>query len=164
MSNSPEQTPEFASPAWCLLRDRKLREWIGHDDAVDFIRDFAHVCEVWDDLIDRDKSLEDSDVHEAFWILLTELPLNPFFDQFKRQLIPLLITGINAWMDANELERSPLRNDRVFAYVLRDWYMEFVSYVIYLARGREYLREVSLDVRAFFTHHEPLDEYLEKLP
>lgn len=156
-------SPEFDTPAWRSLRNKKLAEWIGNDAAVDFIQDFAHVCEVWDDLIDRDRELTDNEIHAAFWVLVTELPLNPFFDQFKRQLIPLLVTGINAWMDANEMERSPLRNDRVFAYVLRDWYMEFVSYVIYLARGREYLREVSLDVRAFFTNHETLDDYLEKL-
>lgn len=156
MDNSA--APAFDTPAWRALRDEKLRSWVGHEDAVEFITQFAHVCEVWDDLIDRDKDLSDAAIHNAFWMLLTEIPLNPFFDQFKRQLIPLMISGINAWLDANELERgSP--NDRVFAYVLRDWYMEFVSYVIYLTKGREYLREVSLEVRKFFTHHESLEAY-----
>ena len=94
--------------------------------------------------------------------LFTELPLNPFFDRYKQQLIPILVTGINAWLDANKLEQGT-ENDKVFAYVLRDWYMEFVSYVIYLLRGRDYMREVSMDVRNFFTHHETLEAYREKL-
>jgi hypothetical protein len=41
--------------------------------------------------------------------------------------------------------------------------MEFVSFVIYLARGRDYMRQVSMEVRHFFTHHETLEEYREKL-
>lgn len=157
------ETPAFDTQEWRVLRDQKLNEWVGDADAVDFIVSFAAVCEVWDDLIDKDKPIEDDDIHNAFWILLTELPLNPFFDRFKTNLIPLLISGINAWMDANELEGNGSGNDHVFSYVLRDWYMEFVSFVIYLTRGREYMREVSMDVRYFFTHHETLEEYKEKL-
>jgi len=38
-----------------------------------------------------------------------------------------------------------------------------VSFVIYLTRGREYLRTVSMDVRTFFTHHETLEQYKEGL-
>jgi hypothetical protein len=94
--------------------------------------------------------------------VLTEMPLNAFFDQWKRQLIPIIVTGINAWLDANALEKGS-DNDKVFAYVLRDWYMEFVSFVIYLTRGRDAMRAVSLDVRQFFTHHETLEQYREKL-
>jgi hypothetical protein len=86
------------------------------------------------------------------------MPLNPFFDRFKAQLIPILITGINAWLDANELEKGS-DNDKVFSYVLRDWYAELIAFVICLARGRDYMRAVSMDVRAFFTHHETLEEY-----
>jgi len=54
-------------------------------------------------------------------------------------------------------------NDKVFAYVLRDWYMEFVAYVVYLTRGRDYMRDTSMEIRQFFTHHETLEEYKEKM-
>ena len=117
---------------------------------------------MFDDLIDKDKPIEDAHVTRVLFSLFTELPLNPFFDRYKQQLIPILVTGINAWLDANKLEQGT-ENDKVFAYVLRDWYMEFVSYVIYLLRGRDYMREVSMDVRNFFTHHETLEAYREKL-
>lgn len=157
------ETPEFDTPEWRELCDAKLREWVQNDDAVQFIHDFGHVCELWDDLIDGDKPISHEFINDVFWILLTEMPLNPFFDQFKRNLIPLLISGINAWLDANEYEGNGTDNELVFSYVLRDWYMEFVSFVIYLTRGREYLREVSIEVRHFFTHHETLDEYKEKI-
>lgn len=154
---------EFESDAWCAERNAKLLDWVRDKDAVNFILDFGEICEVWDDLIDKDKPLSDERIHNTFWILLTQIPINPFFERNKLMLIPLLISGINAWLDANDLEKGDL-NDQVFSYVLRDWYMEFVSFIIYLTRGREKMRELSLEIRSFFTHNETLDEYREKLP
>lgn len=153
---------EFDTVDWQELRNQKLQEWIGDIHAINFILAFADACELFDDLIDKDKPVEDDHVVRVLFSLITELPLNPFFDQFKHQLIPILVTGINAWLDANALEKGT-DNDKVFAYVLRDWYMEFVSFVIYLVRGRAYMREVSMEVRHFFTHHETLEDYREKL-
>lgn len=153
---------EFDTVEWQQLRNQKLNEWIGDSHAISFILAFADACELFDDIVDGDKPVGEAHAVRVLFSLITELPLNPFFDAFKQQLIPILITGINAWLDANELEKGD-ENDQVFAYVLRDWYMEFVSYVIYLARGRDYMREVSMEVRHFFTHHETLDAYREKL-
>jgi len=153
---------EFDTYEWQQLRNQKLCEWVGDSYAVDFIIAFGDACELFDDMIDKDKPIEDAHVIRVLFSLITELPVNPFFDRYKHQLIPILVTGINAWLDANELERGT-ENDKVFAYVLRDWYMEFVSFVIYLTRGRDFMRMVSMDVRHFFTHHETLEAYREKL-
>jgi hypothetical protein len=153
---------EFDTDPWREERDKKLMAWVGDVHAVRFIIGFSGACEVFDDIIDKDKPVTDEDVARVLFVLVTELPLNPFFNAYKTQLIPILITGINAWLDANTLEKGT-QNDRVFSYVLRDWYMEFVAYVIYLTRGRDYMREVSMDVRNFFTHHETLEQYREKL-
>jgi hypothetical protein len=153
---------EFDTIEWQQLRNQKLQEWIGDQHAINFILAFSDACELFDDIIDKDKPIAEDHAVRVLFSLLTELPLNPFFDHFKVQLIPILVTGINAWLDANELEKGS-ENDKVFAYVLRDWYMEFVSFVIYLARGRDYMRQVSMEVRHFFTHHETLEEYREKL-
>ena len=154
---------KFDTEEWRQARDEKLKEWLQNDHAVNFVIDFSDACELFDDLIDKDKPIGDDDVVRVLFCVLTELPLNPFFDQWKRQLIPVIITGINAWLDSNTLERSGNGNDKVFAYVLRDWYFELLAFVIYLARGRDYMREVSMEVRRFFTHHETLDEYVGRL-
>jgi len=153
---------EFDTLEWQQLRNQKLHEWIGDPYAVSFILAFSDACELFDDLIDKDKPIDDAHVVRVLFSLLTELPLNPFFDAYKQQLIPIIITGINAWLDSNVLENGD-ENQQVFAYVLRDWYMEFISYVIYLVRGRDYMRQVSMDVRHFFTHHETLEAFREKL-
>ncbi len=153
---------EFDSFEWQQLRNAKLKEWIGDDAAVRFILDFSDTCELFDDLIDKDKPIEDAHVVRVLFTVLTELPLNSFFDFHKVRLVPIIITGINAWLDANALERGS-DNDIVFSYVLRDWYMELVTYVIFLTRGRDYMRAVSVDVRHFFTRHETLEEYRGRL-
>jgi hypothetical protein len=153
---------EFDTLEWRQLRNQKLYEWIGDPNAIGFILAFGDACELFDDIIDRDKPIEDGHAVRVLFSVFTELPLNPFFNTYKLQLIPLLVTGINAWLDANDLEKGT-DNDKVFAYVLRDWYMEFVSFVIYLVRGKDYMRQVSMEVRHFFTHHETLEEYREKL-
>lgn len=156
-------TPEYDTYEWQQLRNAKLMEWIGDPHAVDFIRYWGGVCELWDDLVDNDKIITRNRVDSVFWTILTELPLNPFFDRYKHQLIPILVTGINAWQDSNELEKGTV-SDKMFAYVLRDWCREFICYVVYLTRGREYLRSVSMEIRKFFTGHETIDQYMEKLP
>lgn len=155
-------TPEFDTIVWQQLRNEKLVEWISDRHAIQFILDFSDTCELFDDLIDKDKPIGDDHVIRVLFKVLTEMPLNPFFDRYKGQLVPIIVTGINAWLDANTLEGGN-DNDLVFAYVLRDWYMEFVAYIIYLVRGRDYMRSVSMDVRHFFTHHETLDEYRDKM-
>jgi hypothetical protein len=155
-------TPEFDTDAWRKLRDAKFNEWIGDPYAIDFIILMGDVAEVWDDLIDQDKSVKPEDVNRIFSSLLVDLPLNSFFDKNKLMLMPLVITVINAWQDANELEKGS-DNDKIVAYTLRDYLFELLFFVIYLTRGNDYLRTVSVEIRKFFTEHETFAQYLRTL-
>lgn len=158
----PTESPPFDTQEWREVRNSKLVEWIVDMDAIAFLVQFGDFCEVIDDLWDGDKEVTRDDITRILFVALTEMPLNPFFDRHKGRLIPIMITGINAWLDANALEEGG-ENDRVFSYVLRDWYAELISFVIYLTRGRDFMRAVSMDVRVFFTHHETLEQYKEDL-
>jgi hypothetical protein len=153
---------KYESEEWNLQKEELLYKWLGDEHAVIFILTIGQITETWDDLIDKDKQLSDDHINEVFMHMLTSLPLNPFFDRYKLQLIPVLIVGINAWMDANKLEKKS-KNDKVFAYVLRDYILEITNMAVYLLKGREAMKEYSLEIRSFFTKHEPLDVYLEKL-
>jgi hypothetical protein len=153
----------FDTLEWQDLRNEKLRGWVGDPQAIAFFIAFCDACELFDDVVDKDKPVEDAHATRVLFSLLTELPLNPFFEQWKRQIIPIIVTGINAWLDANELEKGS-ENDRVFSYVLRDWYVELLAFVIYVTKGRDYMRSKSMEIRQFFTHHETLPQYLEKSP
>lgn len=157
-----QSAPEYDTQPWRELRNQKLAEWVCDEHAVRFIIHFSDACELFDDLEDQDKPLEQGHANRVLWNLLTELPLNPFFDTYKWQLVPIIVTGINAWQDANEFEKGDA-HEQSLAFVLRDVYMELIAFVIYLTRGRDYLRKVSLEIRRFFMHNETLDEYRRKL-
>lgn len=152
----------FESPEWCEVRSALLRKYIPDPYAIGFVLDIGEIAEVWDDLVDKDKPVSDDRLNNAFTVMLTELPLNPFFDRYKTQLTPLMVAGINAWQDANALERGS-DNDKAMAYVLRDWYVELVMFVIYLTAGRHTMRAASLELRKFFSSHETMQDYVEKL-
>jgi len=158
----PMGLPEYGSAEWLALRDDMLHIWIQDTHAVNFIKIIGDAAELWDDLIDQDKPILKNDVNNVFVALTTVLPLNPFFDAYKTQLIPIMITGINTWHDATALEKGS-DNDKAIAYVLRDWYVELVMYVVYLARGYDAMRDVSAGARKFFGQHESLQDYMEKL-
>lgn len=151
---------EFDSPTWRIKRNEKLAEWISDPAAISFFLSVADASEFFDDVVDQDKPLEPGHAERVLFNLLTVLPLNPFFDRFKVQLCPIMHTGINAWLDATAMEKDYDLQER--SYVLRDWNLELLMHVVYLVRGREYMRSVSLEIRKFFLH-ETLEEYREKL-
>lgn len=153
---------EFDTPEWQALRNQKLMEWVGNPDALRFLMIFGDTCELFDDIVDRDVDIPDDHAVRVLFAVLTELPFNRFFESYKHQLVPIIVTGINAWLDSTVLEKGS-DNDKVFAYVLRDWYVELISFIIFALRGQEYLRSVSMEIRHFFTHHETLEAYREKL-
>lgn len=151
----------YDSDGWRDLRNSLLHNWVKDVHAVQFLLIIGSVAEVWDDLVDKDKEVTEAKINQTFLILLTELPLNPFFDKYKFRLIPLMVTGVNTWQDSNILSKGS-DNDKAMAYVLRDWYVEIVMFVIYLLYGYEAMREVSIDIRQFFSQHETLQAYMEK--
>ena len=154
-----QMTLEFDTPEWRQVRDHKLREWVQDENALAWFLDFCHVCEVFDDMADQDKPISKADIATALFASLVEMPTNPFFTNHRQVLAGVIITGINAWLDANEigedrvLSRSPKfveREDTIKAYCLRDFYMELLSLVIYLTAGPDHMRKISLEVRRFF--------------
>jgi hypothetical protein len=153
---------EFDSVAWRELRDQKMREWIQDEWAIRFVLDYSDAVELWDDLIDGDKEIDKQHIMRVFVNMLTVLPFNPFFNQYKPVLMPLISAALNAWIDSTSLEKGS-DNDKAIAYVLRDYMHEIFIYTIFLIRGHDYMRSVSLEVRNFFSSHESLEEYRRRL-
>lgn len=153
---------EFDSKEWRDTRNAKLAEWVGDPAAIAFFLTVADTSEFFDDVVDADKPIEDGHAERVLFALLTQLPLNPFFHAHAQQLCAIMHTGINAWLDATAMERTGDVEKRKRAFVLRDWNLELLMHIVFLTRGRQYMRSVSLEIRDFFLH-ETLDEYMEKL-
>lgn len=143
----------WGSPEWRGERDRKLQEWLRGDmEAARCLIELSTAYEVWDDLIDRDKPVTDDLIHSGFLAALVCLNENRFWQAFQGRLMPLVITGINAWMDANVLEKGQTDKERALAFYIRNYCYEMVSMAAYCVGGWSWLRQVSLEMRMFFQH------------
>jgi hypothetical protein len=152
---------DFDTQPWRVVRDSKLREWIGDEHAVQFTLMLSESSEFFDDLIDRDKDISNEWIVRMMFILLIDMPANVFFSHYKAHLLPLMAMASNAWLDANDLQDGDeVAKSR--AYVLRDLTLEVTLHVISIVRGRDYMRSVSLDVRNFFLH-ESLAQYKDSI-
>lgn len=150
---------EFDSQVWREERNQLLYQWVQDENAVVWLLDYCQVCEVFDDLVDKDKPVEDRELTDILHTVFVRMPLNPFFERYKLQLCPVVAVGINSWLDANWLEKSGKHTDRVRAFTLRDRYMDVLTVILEITRGWEWLREHSLEIRAFFSHSESFAEY-----
>jgi hypothetical protein len=150
---------DFDTPAWRERRDAHLEVWLkGDQDAIALVQMLGNLSEFWDDLIDRDKELTDVRVHLALTTAVLQLPGNPWWGQAQVCLHPILVVAINAWMDANVLQRREASHDRMLAFFLRDMVHEIVTMMTYLVGGWEHLRKHSLEIREFL-FHETFEEW-----
>lgn len=143
---------KWDSNDWRKLRDAKLEEWLGEDGAKCIVL-LSTVSETWDDLIDRDKPVSGEEVTNAFLITLVQLDLNPFWKMYKSYLFPVMVVGINAWLDANYInEHKADRKHLMLAFYIRNYAAELVQIAAFCVGGFEHMRKVSLEVREFLNH------------
>jgi len=122
----------------------------GNKDAEKYLIDFAYVCRVFDDLIDKDHPVSDKQICKAFFILMAGLWLNPFFARNSRLLIPVHVMSVNTFMDSNVWADDDNKLKRLYAHVIKDFVDELLGMVAFLTGGYTHMRKVSLKVRESF--------------
>jgi hypothetical protein len=133
----------------------------GNEPAMDFISMIGFISQVWDDLVDGESRPTD-DVNRAFWMALVGLEENRFYQCYRAELVPLMRSYINCWLDANTMERGD-HHQKTVAFVLRDMVGDIVCQCAYLLGGYEWMREVSPKIRSII-FDESLNAYLEERP
>jgi hypothetical protein len=142
---------KWDSVDWRKVRDVKLTEWLGPDGAECIVL-LSTVSEVWDDLVDRDKTVPASDISNAFIISLVNIETNVFWQTYRTFLFPVMVLGINAWLDANALQNSRVEKYRMLGFYIRNYAAELVQMAAFCVGGFEHMRKVSLEVREFLNH------------
>lgn len=144
-------------------RLKSLRYFRNNVDAVRFLETIGYIVQVWDDLIDRDKELNDETINRAFWMALVELQDNPFFHQYYKDLIPIIRDGVNAWLDANNFERGDSEHEKQLAFVLRSMIYNLRFHCAYLIGGYDWLRTISKEMRLdiYDETEEPYSKFLD---
>ena len=135
----------------------------GNSEAVNFYIDIYNSLHLWDDLIDKDKPLIDSDIHNVMDAMLFRLPTNKFYCQNEHFLRPVLVSSIYNWMAATKMEREPINdNDLFIAFILRSAYVDLLAIGAMLFHPREKAIEIICDIRRHF-HKEGFANYIQNL-
>jgi hypothetical protein len=126
-------------------------EWFGgNTDALNMYRMLVDLAHLWDDLVDKDKDVTELEINNSFLICLVYLPLNPFYQQIQRDVMPMWITVVSAYQTANKFEREKDERGLEAAHMLRYAAGNILAYAIHVCVGpekaTEYIPEMWKDV------------------
>ncbi len=139
---------------------KKLKEYLlGNEQAVEFCLMMLKTVHFWDDLADGEK-LSPSDISDALIRMTFFIPLNPFYDTFKPQLIPLMVNTILCWQDANILDHGS-EHDMHISYGLRSAGIQILVYSAFLLGGNEWAKKVGPDIRRLLI--EDLNDFVSEM-
>lgn len=138
----------------------ELFEWITRGDAAaaEFLEVVTQIAHAWDDIVDRDKPFDAEAVHRAFFSALVVLPRNTFYTTHFGLLNPVLISAINNWRVANELEAGEDEDSLRIAFISRSSYCDLVTQTAFILGGTLWVREVGPAIRRF-VHQEGWESY-----
>lgn len=133
-----------------------------NEAAADFLGIIVNIAHVWDDLIDRDRPVNNETINKAFEGALIHIPLNPFFQRHQVELTTLLHNSIRNWHLATQIERGTDETLFPAAFVLRSAYADIFAQVAYILGGHELALTIALEARKQ-AHAEGFDGYLKNL-
>jgi len=109
----------------------------------------SRITRVIDDIHDQDVEVSREDLLTVLQYLFIELPVNPFFNEYRDTLLSQHVSMYNAWVASNLWEKGD-ETDKVYAHVWRDTVNEVVPIVALLTGGYEHMVAMSLRMRQSF--------------
>ncbi len=121
----------------------------GNPDAAGFLIAFIAYCHLLDDVVDKDKPVTDVRLATESLALIDELMLNPFVQQNRAVLWPLITIGFNGWLDANAWEAGNDEAKKRDADVVKGLYHEVCWMTARLCGGFQHMRELTTKYREY---------------
>lgn len=133
-------------------------EWFGgNEDALNMYRMFVNLAHAWDDLIDKDRPLDEAKINQAFLTALVYLPANPFYRSIQDAVLPMWLMVVSAYETANTFERTKDEHGLEIGHTLRYAAGHIVAYAVTVCVGpekaKEYLPEMWKSVVAERLEH-----------
>jgi hypothetical protein len=112
----------------------------GNTAAQEFCTVFIVWCHLVDDTVDRDKPLPDLETFARVMLeAATVFAFNPFFQEHREKLLPLIIQGTKAFEDSLAWASHSEPCKRRAADVLKGQYQEVLWHVAYLVGGYDHM-------------------------
>jgi hypothetical protein len=125
-----------------------IREAVMNDPyAYDFLCRITEALRVYDNLIDKDKPVTETEIDQVFPDLMFDLSKNKFFRAYRDVLEAQIFVSWNAWKDANEFQKSDNPAKIQCAWFIRNYCNELVPLCAWLIGGRNHARKISIKLR-----------------
>lgn len=112
----------------------------GNHDALSFMMTWWSFTHIYDDLVDNDKPVTAEQASGQFIAMLYELWYNPFVQQHRDRLFPLIVSMFNRWVDGDEWERRDDDFSKIASSVIRCGDIDLYHVIAYLTGGWENMR------------------------
>lgn len=123
---------------------------LGDRPALEFCFAFLRWVHLIDDFIDGDKPLDDPEqVVRVNLEAMMVFAFNPFWQEHKKELLPLIFQGVKAYADSIRWAQRPDFRDRASADVLKAQYQEVFWYVAKLKGGWKHYDEITRKYRHY---------------
>jgi len=127
--------------------DEKRLSWFGgNTDALSICKMLITLTHTWDDIVDKDKPLTESDINEAFKIALVYLPANKLYQSIMPQMLPMWVQIISAYETANTYERNKDAHGIEISHSLRYAAGHMLAYIVILCVGDDKAKDVLPEV------------------
>mgnify|MGYP003395407320 CR=1 FL=1 len=125
----------------------------GNRAAVELAFYIAKVADTWDNLIDRDKEVDDSEINRAFWMCLVDIPRNQFYMAHFNDLQPIIAQSIINYGISNVYQGdSGLLETKdealALAHVLRYSVADVIVHMAFIVGGADWAAGVGPELRA----------------
>lgn len=148
-------------PPW----DQKVASYqemfLGNAEAIHFMTTVSRWSHLYDDLIDKDKEVDDEFVHQVMWDIMVDLPLNKFYTLNASMLAPVVATGILNWRGANDMEASGCKEELYIAHATRYSINDLALMVMTLLGGPQHAAKYARDARLSF-QRDTIAHYLKE--
>ena len=137
-----------------------LRGYIKDEHAHELCCNLIAIANIWDDLVDHDRVVGETEINQAFWMLLVAIPENPFYQAYQYELRPLIKNIILKWQDSTIMERSGDEHDMHLAYGLRAGLLELINYIVLLLYGYKRATEIGVELRRL--NDEKMEDFIKE--
>ncbi len=144
-----------------MNHEQLLEKWFkGDANAIALAAQLGFISQIWDDLIDGDKTVKAEDINDMMFHAIVSMHKNPFYRANESVLGPLFEQAIDTWHEANDLE---LRGELLLvAYTIRSVITPVIIRIAYLIGGREWGRAAALEIRRA-VYDESFESYVNEV-
>lgn len=93
------------------------------------------VCNIWDDLVDKDHGVSDAAINYSYKACLIDMPRNPFYRAYQDQLLPLMESAILCYITANRYEQDGDEHGVELGHFMRYAVVQVIVQIVTLKKG-----------------------------